>query len=137
MFFLCATKLTRESTLVYYHLPIELTRLVSSACQLCWYIVAYLEIRSLLVLLCLDGTKPRSVGSCIAIFGFLLYQMKYNSCLSMLSLPDYNSIIKYRFCFSHWIWFRYVPGGWFVIFRIFKSILFFVNWILLYFFHFL
>ena len=28
-------------------------------------------------------------------------------------------------------------GGWFVIFRLFKSILFFVNWISLYFFHFL
>ena len=28
-------------------------------------------------------------------------------------------------------------GGWFVIFWIFKSILFFVNWISLYYFHFL
>ena len=35
------------------------------------------------------------------------------------------------------LWHDAGEGGWFVIFRIFNSILFFVNWISLYFFHFL
>ena len=56
----------------------------------------------------------------------------------IISVSRWHYLLFFERCKQLYIYIYITgEGGWFVFFRIFKSILFFVNWISLYFFHFL